>query len=571
MVFKKLIICLVFIISLLGMIFSPLAHQSVYACGGGNLERMTLAQNIEAADVVVKGTIVETGGSNENSVLQVERYLMGEGISQLLLYRISPLYQALRSRDYDVGCYYPLSNNPRPSIGLSGYFILTRLETGAYRYALSEGPSYISLESYSDVHDELEEAIRTYGQFNEDGTPQRSGLSITAPVLITTSTGSQYMIPIDGGEPVSYENNEILYDWYAHDIQSLFTPIPTCIDVGCKLSVPSGTFYGEIIEEGQLAFDYPSSPFYVEDYVPIEIEGSAFSFSPSGNILLVWNKIRPYQSDTYRLTLYQISIQPCQCNYGYGVPSLHRMTDITLTSSRTVDFPPAWEFIRWSADGSTFIYSDVEGLWLMDIFRRTAPERVVLSSGGGFIYPRFVSHSGRYFGYSFNDDRQNWITVDRLYRETYINAFPSPNEHYMSYFPDRSRPREEFSILPLTDDGCAYLPCSLYGLGLDNSFIWIEQEEITYYIYISCYSLDGCSVRTIPFGHQPYAGYRMTPRINNQITHLVYDPYQNVVIYSEGNYSLHIEGVYRATYDFEGKIDGQIVHIQWMPSLLYAR
>jgi len=555
--------------------FFSVAHTT-FACSGGPESSLSLEESIENASIIVEATVIEVDDWG-NGVLQVHRYLGGTTRSKyLIMYDRDPVYSAVKARGYDTGCFYGFGgydSNPSLEFMMRGYFLLSA-GGGISHYASYSGTNFIGEDTLENVEafEELVSDIKDMTPVSPDST----SYPLSTPLLITTNAGEQYSLSIDGNTIQSYTpSNGVRNNWNAYAYPDIFNPMPACYEVGCRMSIPDRSFFGDVMDDGTIIFDYPFSKYLIssnENAEKFQIikEGNAFMFSPTGEGLIIWNQDE--------ITIYRVSNTYCSCLYGSVSPSLSEVSTIQSIQPwqeiETLTYP--WELVRWSPDGTTLIYSDIEGLWLVDIFRNGVPERIARASGGDLIYPILVSTAGRYIGYTTTPESHEWITLDRIEGETYMNALPSPNERYLAYFTERD------GVFPPRGDvpeyQCIYLPCSYGTWGYPEYFQWMEYDGKTYIFKVQCEEKNvltsntpqtkECQLSTSRFGYQTQYDYRSnlnkSERINTRL--FTYESGQNVLAYVEGESTITIGN---NQYDLTGQINGSIIGLQWLSSVFY--
>jgi hypothetical protein len=566
------------IIMIVSIVMAIMPAQTALACTG-HPEPISLNTYVENADYIVKATVVEVDDVSKNAILRVETYLTGGGGPEyLLLYRDSPeLASVYYKHHYDTGCLY-YGKSPIQS-GFSAYFALKRNIYGAYEttydshynFGFQELPSdYIIVgvkidPDGNDQPDNLEAVPEDEQQFieliaeltGETATePEEhhysSPLPFLTPLRITTDSGSQFIFPIDAG-PIAIQETIVPQSEWSPIAYPDFFELPVyCAEVGCRLIAPDRSLEALQVDENTITVDYRT---YIEGDFPdlITLEGQAFSFSPTSEAILVWNDDK--------LVAHIVSYTECGCNYGEFIPNLYPRIEIQLAENEVVSRDSLLGLAMWSADGSNLIYGDAKGVWLFDIFRQDEPELIASVVDGIVPVPLYVSTSGRYVAYSYDKASGNWATIDRMNGEIHGNALFSPNERHMVRVINRQN--AEF------EDGCSLeigIGCSLIYKENTRYFEWIGRDQ---FFRMVCRQDQECHMSNSDgygFGYSRLSIYDRIPSYRGYFADVDYEPEQELFAFVSGPQTITIGST---EYDLSGQLDGDIVDVEWMPSLFY--
>ena len=550
--------------------FSPAS-----ACSGGD-DPITLNMLVEAADVFIWGTIVEVDDLAINAVIRVSEYLKGGSGPEYIVYQRADT--ALMSAHYrfgfDTGCLY--GGPGRTAVGLSGYFSLIRYPSGVYTHTSLYGDAididYAPIHIRTDPQGEDSDFVEVdnpvdVGQFRawvaefSGETPARpvetSGTWI-APLSVTTATGQSYLIPIDGGPVNEFQPNTLLSAGPANTYPHIFEDPPICRDLGCRILSPDGVFHVEVLPDATLSVDYAYSRFGASSsgvaWTPLTLPGEAVSMSPTGRGLAVW------LADT--LNVYRLGSTGCDCMYAGYAPSIEEIASIALTSAPV----ETRRHIRWSGDGAILTFSDLDGLWAVDLLRDAEPALIVPSSDESAPIPLHVSQRGRYVSFRTAPDTRQWVMLDRLTGSTYPNMLPSPSETVFAYFGGGETPPPE----SLTRWPC--LMCAVIDEIETPLFVWFEQDGSDWAWSVNCgpgTPYNGCIVSSFAFDSRLYG----QPSDNSRsyrfpaIRDFSYEPHRNLFAVVTADRRIQVGD---QEIDLSGLIDSDIVDINWLrPSLFY--
>lgn len=419
--------------------WSAIQIPAVFACGGGYDYPVTLDQMMEH-DILVRGVVVENNAGN--SIIQVQRYLMGHGSQYLLVVRQSPsLYIRKAERGYDYGC--DGADSALAGEGTLAYFSLDYQSNGTYTLGSHSYLHRIAIIDYADrqvveyhtyngdINDESTlssdnfEAFQVTQQEFEATVAELSGEQSHPPdsyvypryrpLYITTENGQSYMMPVDSYELIPLEN----------------TP-QACVD-DCVLVSPDGSHYVHSvpIEDDTYAVWYTegfeSDDWYLgwevgdATHTPVRITAQELLFSPNGDFLLGW-----YDNE---LTIYGFNMWD---NYGtYGrLPTISPIWHSQLTGS---DFAGQ---AAWSGNSNAITYLDADGLKWLDVTMMIQARLLVdidtyrantaNNDNGTSITPILeLSATGRYLRYG---TAQEWLLIDTFMGLEFDDAIISPDE-----------------------------------------------------------------------------------------------------------------------------------------------
>jgi|GEM_PF-5696463 len=418
------------------LIWANITIPSAYACGGGDDLPPTLDQMIER-DILVRGVVVENNAGN--SIIRVQRYLIGNGSQYLLVVRQSPsLYIRKVERNYDYGC--DTAESAIAGEGALAYFSLDYQSDGTYTIGFRSNLHRIPIIDYPDRQvveyhtyngDITDEANLSYDNFERFEATQQEFEVLVAelsgqqphppgsyvyprfrPLYITTQSGQHYMMPVD-----------------SHNLRPVENLPQTCAD-SCVLESPDGSHYIHRVpvEEDTYALWY-TGEFDVEDwyaglqfdnlrYTPIRFTAQEMLFSPDSNFLLGW-----YEDE---LTIYGINMWD---NYGYYA-RLPTISPIWYTQLATDNNHSASDFSLkavWSGNSNAIVYLDATGLNWMDLTTMVQPRLLVEMDAIDInnLTVLELSTTGRYLRYG---SAQEWILVDVFSGLEYDDAIVSPDE-----------------------------------------------------------------------------------------------------------------------------------------------
>jgi hypothetical protein len=288
------------------------------------------------------------------------------------------------------------------------------------------------------------------------------------------------------------------------------------------------------------------------------VAGQAFSFSPTGEAISAWN------GDT--LVIYMITkVYDRRLGFQGGmIIPLSTNTEITPDS--------LYGLAMWSTDGTTLIYGDAEGVWLFDIYHEGEPQLIAGVENGIVPSPLFVSTTGRYVAYTYDRESGNWTTLDRMNGQIYENAIISPDERYMSQIvPATSFSRPDIGCSAPLIDGCRLV----YNDTPPRYFEWIGDDGKYFSVICSDDTNEDCNLKVWDISYSYTTGWERRDYFdyNGYLADVDYEPEQQIFAIVTGTQTIAIAGgeytIRNSTYDLSEQLAGDIVDVEWMPSLFY--
>jgi hypothetical protein len=569
---------------------------SVYACSGGSNVYPTV-DTMLGGDVLVRGIIIENSGGN--SIIEVERYLRGNGSRYLLVYRQSPANYVIKAvRGYaDNPCDYPM-----PAIGEVGtraYFSLNRSGNGSYTTSYYEYENIFEISDDADgqfVHywedmEGSEERIVSQGEF-ETMIAERTGNRGIVPdeyspmprfrvLTITTESGQIYQLPVDSDEIYPVETNYACTEncpIISPDGSHYAVPNPNEADSywAWFRPNPNGDDWSQGIGESEYAL------------YPPEFHAQSILFSPDSDYLLAW-----YEGS---ISLYAFNAWEAWGFYGH-LPTLEQVWSAELALSETMTADSFRGLGAWSGNSNAFAYWDADGLKWLDISVMRVPRLVLqhesqsvqgfVQGVSGEIVPPLLelSSTGRYIRYGQVDE---WRLLDILTGVEYDDALVNPDEtRFVALSPEEAfvdTAREETGNCIMFDlQGNCHIPnersveycilpmatCSAY---VNNSAYqprevhWRNNSSL---VYMACENNESnrCFVLQRDFEQDYYSDE--TPRIY-QSNAFAYDEHYGYVAWATAdNYLRLTANSYEDWLDLSTVLDSPIVSLEWGAPLWY--
>lgn len=408
--------------------------KTARACGGGIDFGFTTL--FKESDILIKARIIEVDDAGQNVVVRVERYFKGGPGPEYVIIQ----QQYSPGAEETLGLYQGFLGHGDCQIlrevlyrGYSLYFLAAKTLTGAYvanaQFRFNSETPTVSFFMKDGVYENKEYTERQFiaviaaqgGQVPV--APKTTALyPLYAPLLLTTSKGTHYMLPIDGGKPVDTAATVAAFgeDAYQSDLSS-FLAGPgkeRCIGEHC-------TAYSSLGYIGGWELHFCDKPY------------SAALISP-GYPFVVW--------------VDQQIVLNCQ------------KPIITLNTDDQVTAQVSAEHAQWSPDSRMLAYSDLKGLWL---WVRDQPEnnpRLLIPAGKTFPYARYFSPRGDYLAVTDGAAR---YTLNLQTGKTFYDGLFSPTEEFFLAFGPTDEKTGQFPVKFClnSDTSYVYLGCLTHDFG----------------------------------------------------------------------------------------------------------
>lgn len=562
---------LILIIILMPLLTLP--RQSTLACSGGaNREiEYSIEYMLVWSDFFVKAQVIAADEANQNFILDVISSQKGMPPKQLVLANTSPLGIRSYKKFGQQGCFFG-GRVHDVRVGDVGYFPLQRNLDGSYSTFLSLGYGlwYSKFNdqtvAYTKINPQGEEsstnwntiAVPTEAQFNrlvyeKGGTlpiPNTTYISEfmplppTAPILLTTDTGKQYMLPMDGENIVPLAD-----DWLA---KQLGIAPENCYQADCVLLSPD-TSLGLVRKNNHtLVFQYIGAGCtYYDACTPLD--GQTGLFSTTNDALAVWNKTT--------LDIYQF-INKHQNDSTFPVP--HKIISLPLKVTSNITENELQGRAVWSNDGNMLVFADAAGLWLIDLYRNITPRRIVSGNASQSILPISLTGNGRFLSYSLDGSRANWLLRDLQSNAEYHNLVLSPDGRYglalntvnsggintslLRIFPQNFPKNGTWEVQWLTPSSNHYIKTCASEIG-------------TCHIEFCSTSMTSISSMPSPYicWTQDFGDVPMNDADYDHDLGLVYVLNDGKTVYTESRFG----------YKWQPFIDGNIIDVEWMLPRFY--
>ena len=548
------------------LLFLKFDAAPTFACSLGDIPPTPL-EHLLTSSVFVRATVIESSGNNH--ILAVDQYLIGSGPRILFLYQKSPADWALEHvRHYDVGCNFI---GDVASLGTTGYFALDRQGTGTYRFhagtpQVADGFFYIWQDGIHfwtvidpagdpEDYDNYESHTVSEAEFmalvaEMSGQEPSSPSVLPSPprrklLYITTESGQQYFVPVDGGTVVP-------------------VPEPSC-GSNCPILSPDGTHMAQILDEDTIQFIYPGTEVGEGEDTQREIVigGQTVMFSPDSNFALVW--------DNQQLRVYRFFADAER----YGMNGLRmnaeQLWSVELATNDSISDVALRGKAVWSADSTTFAYVDASGIWRYDLFQGTDPQLVVPFEENLPALDMFeLSSSGRYLRYGTATD---WTLLEVETDFTYDNGLISPDELYLARFSlsGMQESQGQDCYLPIRPD-CAISITIRDGFEVVNSE-WFDVDTLLV-VYCTVDSRRDCDIEHIEVSEMNVNLPRSPewdPRDFHPAYDLDYDPQYGILAQVSLNSAIQFYSysLIDETPHLSDLLDSPIASIEWGESLWY--
>lgn len=421
------------LIAVMVILFGMSGVTPVWACSGPPTPFASLMNH---SDFLIKARVVESDSVGQNHILRVEASYVGGALPEYILLsqnRVSAI-AGLLTGSYGQGDCNAMMKSPPADAPF--YMLIKQRADGSYDqvggFFSQAFFTFPEADSTVMVYEEIEEEVYRGIEVTETEflalAAELSGDSpaepltdrfypFKAPLMLTTTSGTRYIFPVDGGDPVEVtsENQDVLIRVLTSGampflLESNLDGI-SCRSEGvkCHYFTPDGhTLFRTINDEAPTVF----SPYGV----PLGTGDAALAASPY--VVAVW--------DQNMLNIYT------------PLSFLERQTPIAQTQ---LDGGPlrGYGAAAWTPDGHTLYYSDDNGYWRWQV-REDEPQHltaVALAEGQHNIFSTItgVSPLGNYIHIRERDFRYvvpvRSLTGDARDLETLPNGIFSPDEQIM--------------------------------------------------------------------------------------------------------------------------------------------
>lgn len=545
-----------FSISILSVIiFGIVSPQDILACYRGPLP--PIEEYVDRVDAIVRGQIIETDDSGQNMIMKVTEYLKGEGNEIILLSNFGPSVILEMNLNYESNCSYGLMPIPEDEELIlflySGPYGSYRLESD---YIVNPNEEiYVFNDSLGDYR------VVTYAEFidfiqNYIGTdpilPFMDTLyPLSAPMLITTESGTEYILPIDGNPPVALSElnlDEPVLEWFGNFTDS-------CWDINCygranhQIDIGRITSEGIFFESNPFRLDGVGSTYLSIPYSQLIENGRAFIFSPLDiRMVAIWKNPTSDNTILEDSIILQILHYAPQIKYELINEMPLKMNTIYPNSA------------AWSPNGRLLAFADIDGIYLWDVFVEDAKPVLIYETNIKTI--EGFSPLGRYLVIG---DKDEGLALDLVSGNTYPIGVFSPSERYLMAY----KGGELIGFTP-------YIVTTVYDATDVDEIIWLSDYM---WMGLSCH-VQGEEKSCFLVNGFSREGYRTIANLSDiPINGFDYDLQTDMFGVATNGFHLEIthwqwwldfrEFTLWKEYDLSPYLDSPIASIEWLPSLFY--
>jgi|GEM_PF-1145509 len=536
--------CIVYL-PILTLVFAIFNTFPAFACSGGDGSH--IQENINQSDAIVKAQVVETDDVQQNYVIRVESYLAGgAGPEYLLVTQNHPatIQGIIGGRLGGGDCNE--FREPLPH-SISIYLFLTRNVSGSYSLATSSlfDPSYYS---FPDSNSTVDVAI----DYNPSGNPQftepqflgfissETGASAAAPLpntpypsvaalQINTESGTSYLLPIDGGQPIEL-TFEMLWEANLGEFAVRYEMPSDCWGDNCVRFSPRGI--NVVVQTGPNEFVINGN---------VSAVGEAALFAPTGYELAVWNgdRIDRYIMPTAEMGSAAELAEHIELN-------INRQGAIAIQAGQGA----------WHPTQQLLAYSDSDGLWIGTPWGGS--RELLLPSTDQIPVARYFSAKGRYLAITDGDTLE---TYDVLADRQLPDGIVSPNEDYLLAFDTRLS-----NALPSV---CSLEPFDC--IELDETVRQAAWVDNYIYVFVTCEGegITACNVCSDDVRNHLEVGFSLFQSASFTCERgyaFTYNRLDSSIAIVADTSTLNINGQTRALAQW---LDSDIQSVEWLPAEFY--
>jgi hypothetical protein len=343
------------------------------------------------------------------------------------------------------------------------------------------------------------------------------------------------MLPV-GGEPLVKLQREqfglskaLDPTTYRISVPDMNSNVMACEKIGCIAYTPHRKYSVMLTSYAILFKDSWGGQGYTK--------GQSFLLSPANDAMVVWDK--------HNLKIHSL--------YSRGYREDFEDVELYVYTQTRLDLYRGDGLLRqaaWSINGRYLAYSDSQGLWLWDLPDREQPPKLLLLAGDHVPYAQYFSPGGRYLTIS---QGQRKFTLDLQTMRRLPDGIVSPDDNYlMTFWVDNAWPRPA---------GCwlSEETCNPPSLNAEYEIVQISWlDERTYWYVICREGKTNCQVRSGTL--MQYPGVAHGPGLA-----YAHEPFSGKVVILREAKTIVIDGQER---DLSAYLDGDIISVQWLPTLL---
>lgn len=557
---------LLFVIGCLFSFGLAVPSLQVHACGGGaddNIQSL-----LERTDYVVKADVISVDEVRQNAIVSVDTYLYGGAGPEYLVFLQTDPVIVTRMTEGDP---YGACNFFQPELhpGLSAYFFLRHRPDGVYltatqwndpnHYAFPDADTTITLYSQGEDgyvehvlnEDDFVAFVTEFGDSEVQPPAEDLPFPRLAPLKLTTDAGTDFVLPVDSDRPIQVTDEFLremtiavmFYDstgWYER-----YFGASDCPGEGCVQVSPDGINRAEQ-RGGEVRWFGGSA------------RGRAFQFSATGDAIAIWHE---NQIEFYTLG-WQKRDQPFQ--------EVTLLNSVTLITTETDDVPTQG---AWTPDGRIFAYSDATGLWSLDVYNPSAQPMLLMETEDGAIPVALIYSSlGRYLQVQAGRDR---FILDTVSDERHPDGLVSPDDQILLAFDTQADVFEPKICYLAPVRLCETIPSRvLYPSGGEprafTEYTQARWRNRFSFIVTICNrdDLEDCVINRFDNRgrHGQWYDGNHFPSEGEGIMFAYFAPNDTLAIV-EDSAIVRVNG---EAFDFTAVFDGDIVDLEWLPSLFYS-
>ena len=512
--------------------------RATWACSGPGPSFSDLWKN---STHLIRGRVVTSDAAHQNHIVQVESYIGNPPLpNYVFVSQSSPQYIQDTIYGFTIGDCMGLGVTlPEQQ---SFYMLVSQTETGVFneRYTIQftdselEQPLGLAVDVTGDGmtdgegtfyfnESEFDERVEQIAGVRFATPPENLPIPLTAPLLVETSDGTLFFVPVDFGLPYSIEPADLA----------------TAINLnrfGCRDNcsiLPETGFESFKVHLN----DEPS--FFLSRYGQRMEDGDVVVHSSAGTSLI-------WQDDT--VTFYAV------VGGDYLQPEY-----ITWSLTAHSATPPT----VWNPNATQFAYGDSEGIWIVDTLASNhtgerlgeAPEARLIWPSTQAIPIRF-SERGRYLAIRDEDEELN---LDLMTGSRLAGGIISPDERYLLTSRTDADGIVHWYAIDLVNPALSPEPDLTFGNETVPQIAWLDNLR---FAMVSCSQNGECRVlyryaeaamTTYSFAADPEPGWAFAISPRGDVA----------VITDDDTISIN-----RYLIDIES--DSPITNVYWLPSMFWG-
>lgn len=443
-------------LTLLLFVFPP---STLHACSGGSSRSFQdrLESRIELSNTIVIGQFVELDDTNTNGIFRVSEYTKGETYNEYITVSMNDIRNVENS--VNVNRRYPCGINSiiyRRLDSTAQYILfLQRMDDGIYRNA--QGffvfPTEETTIDYSRNDDLLSLTLDDLRDMIVTVTGQAQAPDIDsiyprkAPILLSDINDRHFILPVDENIPFPITSEDAL-------MRSRV--LRMCESPSCVVWSPNGLDRIHLL-------NFDDEPIEADEIAITQIHnviGERVLMSPTSEAFAVW------QADGL-VEIFALWYP----RYGFPDDRLSAQYTPSKVKEFQLDVSSLLYPAIWSPDGRFLVFSDQEGLWLLDIYSDNYSPQLIIPASHNVATARYFSPQGRYLSIT---DGTHHYNLDLVTGHELPDGYFSPQDRILLVFDTTHTNGSSLGVMYLAPNNQSF---EYYDEVLYHQVQWVDDNS----------------------------------------------------------------------------------------------